>query len=203
MGIIEQKDWEKAAKVLKEGGIVAFPTDTVYGLACRYDDYNAQERLKHAKARPEEKSLPLVVGSLEQLKKIAYTDEKIEAIIHKWLPGALTLILKKRDNIEDWVTNGKDTIAVRMIDVPGINEMIQKVGVPLFLTSANLSGEPVCLDAHEVKSRLGNKIDCILDGKHSEALASTILDCTNEELTVIRKGPISLEDIIKTLEENK
>lgn len=201
MNIINQKDWIIAANILRNGGVVAFPTDTVYGLGCRYDDFNAQTKLRNAKNRPEEKSFPLVVGSMEQLKMIAETDDRIEKIVHHFLPGALTLILKKKNNVEDWVTDGKATIAIRMIDVVGINEMIQSVGVPLFLTSANISGEPVCRNAQEVLDKLGNKIDCVIDGKHIDSLASTILDCTKKNLTIVRQGPIGLEDILKILEE--
>lgn len=198
--IVDVAQWKEASEVLKQGGLVAFATDTVYGLACRYDNQEAQEKLKHAKARPEEKSLPLVVGSLIQCEEIAEIADREKKIIEKWLPGAITLILNKKSCVPDWVTNGKDTLAVRMIDVDGINEMIQDVGVPLFLTSANLSGEPVCQDANEVNERLGNKIEVILDGKHRDGLASTILDCTQPELVVLRQGPIQLEDILKSLE---
>lgn len=198
--IVDVKNWKEASEVVKQGGLIAFATDTVYGLACRYDDQVAQEKLKHAKARPEEKSLPLVVGSLKQCEEIAIVTNREKKIIEKWLPGAITLILKKKSSVPDWVTNGKDTLAIRMIDVEGINEMIQDIGVPLFLTSANLSGEPVCQDANEVNERLGNKIDIILDGKHRDGLASTILDCTQDELVVLRQGPIQIEDILKSLE---
>lgn len=197
--VISIKDWKIASEIVRQGGLIAFATDTVYGLACRYDNEDAQERLIHCKGRPEEKPFPLVVGSLEQCETLCELDERSRKIFNAFLPGALTLILKKKESVPNRVNQGKDTLAIRMIEGEGISELIQDVGVPLFLTSANLSGEPVCLDANEVEVRLGDKLDCILDGKHRDAQASTILDCTQSELVVLRQGPITLEEIINKI----
>ncbi|MEF9968375.1 MAG: L-threonylcarbamoyladenylate synthase [Longicatena sp.] len=199
--IINPQEWREASELVKKGGLIAFATDTVYGLACRYDNQDAQNRLIHCKGRPEEKPFPLVVGSLEQCEKICVLDERSRKIFNKWLPGAITLILPKKAEVPDHINNGKDTLAIRMIDGEGITELISDVGVPLFLTSANLSGDSVCMNAEEVNDRLGDKLDIIIDGKHRDGLASTILDCTKSELIVLRQGPITLEDIKLSLEE--
>ncbi|MEG0077157.1 L-threonylcarbamoyladenylate synthase [Anaerorhabdus sp.] len=201
--VISTKDWKYASQIVKDGGLIAFATDTVYGLACRYDDEIAQERLVHCKGRPEEKPFPLVVGNLKQLETICELDDRSRKIFNLFLPGPLTLILKKKETVPARVNHGKDTLAIRMIDGEGIRELLQDVGVPLFLTSANLSGDPVCMNANEVNDRLGDKLDCIIDGQHRDALASTILDCTQTELVVLRQGPIQLEEILTKLEENK
>lgn len=192
-----------AKQCLEDGGIIAFPTDTVYGIACRSDRKELQERLKYVKGRPEEKPFPIVVGSIEQCQKIAVVDEKIKKIMTTCWPGPLTLILNRQEEMDDWVTNGQKTIAVRMFDENGISQMIQQLNVPLFLTSANLSDEPVCQDGEEVLQRLGNRIDLIVDGSHRKGKASTILDCTQEELKILREGPISLEEIKQKMEDKK
>lgn len=194
---------DKAQACLEEGGIIAFPTDTVYGLACRSDRQDLQERLKHVKGRPEEKPFPIVVGSIEQCQKIAVVNERVLNIMEACWPGPLTLILHRQENLEDWVTNGQKTVAVRMFDEKGISQMIQRLNVPLFLTSANLSDEPVCQNGDEVIERLGDRIDQVVDGSHRTGLASTILDCTQQELKVLREGPLSLKEIENKIMEEK
>ncbi len=190
-----------AISCLRDGGIVSFPTDTIYGVACRFDNQESQNRLKIVKGRPEEKPFPLVVGTVEQCELIAEIDERTKKIIRQWWPGALTLVLKKKKNLPDWMSNGKDTVAVRMINMPEITEIIQGVGVPLYLTSANLSDEPVCQSAQEVMEKLGGRVDLVIDGELRQGQASTILDCTQSKLIVLREGPISLEEIEKKMEE--
>ncbi len=197
---IDGKQIAIATQCLKDGGIIAFPTDTVYGLAAKISHKEIQDRLKLVKGRPEEKPFPVVVGSLEQVGTLAKIDKRAECIMKKWWPGALTIILNKKEELEDWVSNGKSTIALRMIDDIAITQMIKDVGVPLFLTSANLSDEPVCLSGEEVEQRLGSRIDVVIDGRHQDNQPSTILDCTQEKLVVLREGPITLEEIEKSLE---
>lgn len=194
---------EIAKQCLEEGKIVAFPTDTVYGLACRCDKQELQERLKHVKGRPEEKPFPIVVGSFEQCQELAMVDERTEKIIETCWPGPLTLILNRRDDVNEWVTNGHKTIAIRMFEEEGITQMIQQCPFPLFLTSANLSDEPVCQDGDEVIARLGERIDLVVEGRHRSGKASTILDCTQVELKVLREGPISLEEIENIIMQEK
>ncbi len=200
---ISQNQLSQASECLREFGIVAFPTDTIYGIAGRSDSQEVQERLKWVKGRPEEKPFPLVVGELSQCENLVDLDDRSKKIMELWWPGELTLVLKKNKALEKWVTGGKDTVAIRMIDHPVISKMIKEVGTPLFLTSANQSDEPVCCDGDEVMRRLGDRIDLVVDGKHHTGMASTILDCTKEELSILREGPISLEDINKSLEGEK
>ncbi|MFV0479232.1 MAG: L-threonylcarbamoyladenylate synthase [Anaerorhabdus sp.] len=196
------QELDVVAQQLQDGKIVAFPTDTVYGLACRSDSQELLERLRRVKGRPEEKPFPIVVGSIEQCEDVAIVDQRALQIMSQWWPGALTLVLNKKSKVEDWATQGRSTIAVRMLDEEGISEMIKNVGVPLFLTSANRSSDPVCKTGDEVMGRLGERIDVVVDGKHQDNLASTILDCTQEKLSVLREGKISLEEIEKSIRED-
>ncbi len=193
----------EAARILKEGGIVAFETDTVYGLACRCDSERSVKRLREAKSRPENKPLPLIVSSFLQASTLVSFDLYSEELFKKLLPGAITLVLKKQEEVADWVSLGFDTLAIRMIDMPFINQMIDEVGVPLCLTSANSSGEPVCQNGQQINERLGDKVDYIIDGIHRDGLASTIIDCTKNELTILREGAITKEKIMKILEGNR
>ena len=112
----EIKDIETVANLLKEGKVVAFPTDTVYGLACIYDNEEALKALKACKIRPEEKPIPTMVSSFRQMEEIAIMSEEARDLAEEFMPGAFTMILKKNENLPDYLTNGLDTIGIRMPD---------------------------------------------------------------------------------------
>ena len=99
---------------LKNDGVIAYPTDTVYGLCCRFDSIKAMEHLREIKNRPLEKSFPIMVANVEQLEKIAYVNEDILKLVDRFMPGPITLILKKKDIIEPWMNDNRDTVAIRM-----------------------------------------------------------------------------------------
>lgn len=181
---------------LKNDGVIAYPTDTVYGLCCRFDSIKAMEHLREIKNRPLEKSFPIMVSSVEQLTKIAYVDDKIIKLVNKYMPGPITLILKKKDLIEGWMNDHRDTIAVRMACDDILKGIIDDLGVPVFMTSANKSGESVCKTSKEISEKL--TVDMIYDGKPKGELASSIVDCTNG-FKVIRLGLITQDMIDETI----
>lgn len=193
--LIEKERIEEIAGLLKEGKLVAFPTDTVFGLACVYDNEKSISDMKYAKERPDSKPFPLMVGSKAQIEEIAYVDDRTRRIIESWLPGALTLILKKKEAIPDYVTNGEDTIAIRMADDEFVLQLIKEVGKPLLVTSANISSQPSATSDSEAYAQLNGRIDGIVKGNSLGARASTIIDVTKDELSVLREGPISLDRI--------
>ena len=194
MKIYTQKDAQKVANAFLAHDVLAIPTDTVYGVGVVYGDLNDLSRLKHAKHRPETKPIPMMVASASQMKQIAKVDARTEKIIDAFLPGPLTLILPLREDVSKEYTNGKDTVAVRIPDAPFILNVIQRLNKPLLVSSANISGRPAAITFDQAKENLTN-IDGIVQGQCQQGMASTIVDCTKEQLAILREGPISLSEL--------
>lgn len=192
---LTKKDSAQIVEILNRGGVVAFPTDTVYGLAVRYDLKEAILKMKEAKQRPETKPFPMMVSSKAQIERVAITDARSQKLIDQWMPGALTLVFKKRPEIDELVTNGFPTIGIRMPDDDFVLEIINRVGVPLLVPSANLSGQPSCTTSEEVLKQLDGRIDAVVLGESGASTASTVCDTTGDELKILRQGPIKLEDL--------
>ena len=192
---LTKKDSAQIVEILNRGGVVAFPTDTVYGLAVRYDLKEAILKMKEAKQRPETKPFPMMVSSKVQIERVAVTDARSQKLIDQWMPGALTLVFKKRPEIDELVTNGFPTIGIRMPDDDFVLEIINRVGVPLLVPSANLSGQPSCTTSEEVLKQLDGRIDAVVLGESGASTASTVCDTTGDELKILRQGPIKLEDL--------
>lgn len=189
---------DEIAQALLEGKVIAFPTDTVYGLGCIYGNTEAFDRLKKAKRRPESKSIPMMCADLEHAQKIVRVGKRERNIAEKLMPGALTLILEATDDLDRVFTNGKSTAALRIPDTPWLLEVMKKVQLPLMVTSANLSGQPAALTAEQAMDMLPG-IDAIVEGSCGSEKASTIIDCTQKELSEIRKGPIPLETVLEAV----
>lgn len=194
MQIYSQDDIKQVAKALKEHKIIAFPTDTVYGVSVLYGDISDLEALKHTKNRPETKPIPMMVSDLEQMKQIAVVDARTEAIVNTFLPGPLTLVLPVSREVNKVYTNGMDTVAVRIPDAPFVLTLIDELKTPLLVTSANQSGQKTALTYQDVLEQLPN-IDGLVKGNCHQLQASTIVDCTHESLKILREGPVSLEQL--------
>ncbi len=130
----------------------------------------------------------------EQIKSIAIVDEKAEKLIKEFMPGPITLILEKRPEVPEYVSNGKATIAVRMATSKEIKELIIKTGCPIFMSSANQSGEPTCTNLDEIENECLN-LDGMMEGTVKFGKGSTIVDCVSKELNILREGPITIEQI--------
>ena len=198
--VLETSELDTAAQLLRDGEVVAFPTDTVYGVACVFDNEEAIEKMKVAKGRPESKPFPFMASSKDLIKMVAEVNERDEKIIDHLMPGALTIVLKKKPNVPDITTNGMSTIAIRMADDTLVNEIISKVGKPLLVTSANLSGEPSTSSYEEVYKSLQGRISAVVRRDATGSKASTIIDLTQPDtVKVLREGPISIETIEETI----
>lgn len=198
---LEKEDLLQVAQLLKEGNVVAFPTDTVYGLAVIYENEEALEALKRSKGRPENKPIPTMVSSIEQMKEIAQMSEKATALAEAFMPGAFTMILKKKETLPAYLTNGFDTVGIRMPNDEFILELIEACGKPLLVTSANLSGEETGIRDDQVLSQLDGRIHAIVMGEAVGKVASTIVDFSGEDVKIIREGPVTkdmIDEILKS-----
>ncbi len=190
--IIDANQLDLLIEALKCKEVVAFPTDTVFGIACIPSSKEAIAKMKWVKGRDEKKPFPMMVSSKQQIEEIAEIPPIALPIIEHFMPGALTIILKKKPIIDDEVTNGQPTIAIRMPDDETVLKILRQTG-PLLVTSANLSGQPAGHTDQEVLEQLAGRISCILPGESGRQTASTIVDCTQEKLVILREGPITLK----------
>jgi L-threonylcarbamoyladenylate synthase len=189
----------RALEILKAGGLVAFPTDTVYGVGALAFDGKAVESIYAAKDRPIEKAIPVLIGDAEDLEKVGI---QIPASAHKlavrFWPGPVTILVPKRASLPESVS-ATSTVGVRVPDHEVARALLRTAG-PMAVTSANISGEQSPVTAQEVYEQLGGRIDLIIDGgKTPGGVPSTLVDCTTPELTVLREGPISLDELRSVL----
>ena len=192
--VLFKKDLEETVELLKSGAVVAFPTDTVFGIGVIYNDAQAIAKMKKAKGRDASKPFPLMVADLKQLEEVAYIGDRERRIAQKYTPGALTLVLKRKDTVSPESVNGFDTIAIRIPDDRFVLKLLKKAG-PMFVTSANISGMPAACNEKEVLQQLDGRIEAVVRGKAGTGVASTIIDCTGEELKCLREGTISYKEI--------
>ena len=192
-----QQQVEEGISILRQGGLVAFPTDTVYGLGAWSNLQEAVERIYQVKERPLNMPLPLLLAGISQMSEVAYPVPEIAWLLaQKFLPGALTLVLRKSKSVPDIITAGDITVAVRVPAHKIPVALAQGLGAPIVGTSANLSGKPSSLTADEVYSQFGDKIDFIIDGGRClGGKESTIVDVTGEVPVILREGAILGEEL--------
>jgi len=201
MGVL-QREVEKGVKILQKGGVIAFPTDTVYGLGADAINATAVERIYEVKNRPKHQQLPLLIADVERLITLADPIPEIAWFLaRRFWPGGLTLVLPKTNSLPVYLAPGS-TIAVRIPNHPVCLALIQHLGNPLIGTSANISGQPAALTAEEVGQQLGGKIDFIINGgKCPGGKESTVVDVTRESPIILRQGIIPSEEIDRAYKE--
>jgi L-threonylcarbamoyladenylate synthase len=188
-----------AGNILRAGGLVAFPTDTVYGVGALAFDGVAVESIYAAKDRPVEKAIPVLIADPADLAKVTLNVSKMAALLaaHFW-PGPLTLVVLKHPNLPEAVS-ATATVGVRLPDHPVARSLLRLAG-PMAVTSANLSGQTSPSTAEEVFAQLGSRIALVLDGgKTPGGVPSTVVDCTGEEPQILREGPIEEAEIQASL----
>ncbi len=187
---------EQAINILKRGGIVAFPTDTVYGLGASALDDDAVARVYEAKKRPRNLALPLLLSHISQIESVAqFVPEIAWRLAQRFLPGALTLVLYKAPGVSSVVTGGGNKVALRVPNHPVPIALIQGLGTPITGTSANVTGGPSLLTAEEVRRQMGDRVDFVIDGDCPGGMDSTVLDVTGVMPRILREGAISREEI--------
>lgn len=190
------------AEVLKQGGLVVFPTETVYGLGVMMDKEEALQKVYEIKGRDTSKPLSILAADVSQVYEAAEIIEKepVERIAAAFWPGPLTMVFPKDPQVPDAVTAGKDTIGIRIPDHPFAKALVELVGAPLATTSANLSGMPAAVSAEEAFQALNGKVDLIIDGGTSTVkVASTVAAIEGKEITVYREGVISKEALLQAI----
>jgi L-threonylcarbamoyladenylate synthase len=198
-----QTQVERAVEILKKGGIVAFPTDTVYGLGGDVFNVPAVERIYRVKQRSLDMPLPVLLADAAGLVDVAAgVPEMAWCLIKRFWPGGLTLVLNKKKSLPDIVTAGSDRVAVRVPDHAVPVSLIRRLGSPVIGTSANISREPSPLTAREVEKQLNGKVDMIIDaGRCPGEVESTVVDVTGKSPVISRRGIISEEEIKKACRE--
>jgi L-threonylcarbamoyladenylate synthase len=188
-----------ALEILQAGRLVAFPTDTVYGVGALAFDGQAVESIYVAKDRPMEKAIPVLISDLDDLEKVAVDiPASAHRLAYRFWPGPLTILVPKRADLPEAVS-ATSAVGARVPDHAVARALLRAAG-PMAVTSANISGKPSPVTAEDVYEQLAGRIDLIVDGgKTPGGVPSTLVDCTAPELTVLRLGPISLEELMSTL----
>jgi len=197
-----EQQLQHAVAVLKGGGVVAYPTDTVYGLGADIFNEEAVGRIYQIKQRLIYQPLPILLADKFEMAMMAAAMPEIAWLLAEhFLPGGLTLIVRKSSLVPPWVTAGGDTVAVRIPNHPIALALIRDLGKPLIGTSANLSGLPSPVSTREVRDQLGDKVDFILDGGRCPGgIESTVVDVTGETPMILREGSVSRAEIERILQ---
>lgn len=191
-----REEIEKAARIIRGGGLVAFPTETVYGLGANALDEDAVARIYEAKGRPSDNPIIVHVCGMEMAEMAAELNQQARKLMEKFWPGPLSLVLKSLPAVPEKTRGGLATVAVRMPDNETALALIEAAGVPVAAPSANISGRPSPTDAQSVRDDLGESVAMVLDGGPAQVgLESTVLDVTGEQPVLLRPGGISKEAI--------
>jgi L-threonylcarbamoyladenylate synthase len=192
-----ERQTKQAIEILREGGIVSYPTDTVYGLGADPLNKRAVDKIYSAKKRPYNQPLPLLLADKSDLSKVASTlPDIVWKLAERFWPGGLTLVLKKSSWVPVHVTAGGDSIAVRVPNHAIPIALVQGLASPIIGTSANLSGRPSPVTAEEVREQLGEGVDLIIDGGRCPGgIESTVLDVSGKIPTLVREGAVPKEKL--------
>jgi L-threonylcarbamoyladenylate synthase len=195
---------DKAVDALQGGAIIAFPTETFYGLGAKYDLSDTLKRLYELKRRPREKALPLIIGSREMLGIVSSLDRSSNAslissaslLMDRFWPGPLTLLVPAKEGLSDYVAARTGMVAVRIPGESFALRLAKKARFPITATSANPSGLPAAAEAEDVENYFGNRIDLLIDGGAAPGgLPSTIVDLSGGMPRILREGAISRKEI--------
>lgn len=200
---IPENELKEVIDILKEGGVVVFPTETVYGIGGNALSKDVIDRIYRIKNRPRDKAINIMLGNKDDIEKYANVNSDIETkIIEKCMPGPITLIMeKKNSNFGDGFTKSDNTIGIRIPDNKIIGSILENLDFPIIAPSANISGKPSGVDAKEIAKEFDGLVDAIIDGgKPKVGLASTIIKVENNDIVILREGKITINDLNTMLE---
>lgn len=196
--VLKKDKKEEVCQAISNGEVVAFPTETVFGVGVKFGDKEALDKLMEAKDRDYSKAVTLMVPSKEDIEKYAYVTDQARKIIDRYMPGMMTLIFKRKEEVDSYMTNGKETIGIRIPNDEYVLSLLESVG-PMLVTSANLSGRPNTTTTLEVLRQLDGRISIVVDGKTTDNVASTVVDVSQEDIKILREGKIRKEDILEVM----
>lgn len=201
--ILKENYLEKAKNIINSDGVLAFPTDTVYGLACSCFSEKAIDALYSLKGRDSKKPLIVMIPENYNLENIVkHISEDAKKLMEKFWPGALTIIFDSKNILPKNATGGLDTVGVRIPALKETIKLLNYINTPLFTTSANISGEKSPINAEEVFNYFKDKLPLIIDkGICDKQIPSTIVDVSNNEIKILRIGSISEKEILDTLKD--
>jgi L-threonylcarbamoyladenylate synthase len=201
---LTERNIVEAAQILLEGEVLAFPTETVYGLGVVYDSKIAFDKLVTLKKRPPNKPFALMCSSKKQADSYIEAGPKAQAVMEQYLPGELTVLVNAKKDLPTWVTLGTGVIGIRVPASEFVCRMIEDVGKPCLVTSANLSGDPTSKYFEEVKRIFNGQVGGIVKGECKSLTPSTIVDLTSEnEIKLVREGPVPFAKLEKAWREVK
>ena len=195
--LVEKENINEIINLLNHDEVVAFPTETVFGLGVKFSHLEALEKIYEIKHRSHSKAISLMIYDPKDIEKYAYVNENAQKLIDHFMPGMITLVLKKKSILSDDFTAGYDTIGIRIPDDPFVLKLLKEVG-PMLVTSANISGQETLLNDQEVYKQFKGKIKMIVKGKCKNTLASTVIK-VDEDVTILRQGCIQEEEIREVL----
>ena len=195
--LVEKENINEVIDLLNHDEVVAFPTETVFGLGVKFSHLEALEKIYEIKHRSHSKAISLMIYDPKDIEKYAYVNENAQKLIDHFMPGMITLVLKKKSILSDDFTAGYDTIGIRIPDDPFVLKLLKEVG-PMLVTSANISGQETLLNDQEVYKQFKGKIKMIVKGKCKNTLASTVIK-VDEDVTILRQGCIQEEEIREVL----
>ena len=203
MKILKSTELDEAAKLLQEGKVIAFPTETVYGLGVIYDSKEAYDALVSVKRRPPDKPFTLMLADLEDVEKYAVLNKISKALVDNFMPGQFTMITKAQPGLPAWCVSNIGNVGIRIADYDLIRDLIRKTGKPLLVPSANKSGEQPGTTAKEVVDAFGDELAAVIDGKTVSNVPSTIVLVEEKYTQVFREGAIKIEDIKRVVSKEK
>lgn len=199
MKILKSTELTEAAELLKNGEVIAFPTETVYGLGVVYDNKEAYDKLVQVKRRPPFKPFTLMLADPEDVEKYANLNEAGRKLVKTFMPGPFTLITDAKPGLPKWCLSEIGRVGVRVADYDLIRELIRKTGKPLLVPSANRAGEEPGRTAQQVFDTFGDELPAVIEGKTFDSMPSTVVMVEEKYTHVFREGPIKIEDIKKAI----
>lgn len=191
---------DEAVRVLRDGGLVCYPTDTVYGIGAAAGDDAAVRRLFAVKGRPLDKPLPLLLADVSDAARVAEVTPLAKALAGRFWPGALTIVMRKAVSYRSLALAGGDTVALRVPDHGLVRRIVRGLGEPITGTSANRTGTRAPISAAEVAFQVGEMVELIIDGGQSRTrLESTVIDITHDEPEIVREGAVSRGEVEEAL----
>lgn len=199
---IDHKDIQKIATVVSKGGVIVYPTDTIYGLGCDAFNEKAVEKVYRVKRRPERKPMLVLVYSVEMATTLSENiSPSVMQLMHQCWPGPLTIIVKEKKEMYPWLSAGTGKIGIRYPRHNFCQDLVKELGRPLLSTSANISGEEYTNDIHRLRESFSNEIDLLVDaGTLPDSMPSTVLDVTGEIPVLIREGAFPRSELQKYIE---